>query len=230
MRKRRAIIFDDEKIILQLLKYVFSAMNYEVITYSEPVACPLYTGTATACTKEHPCADILITDFRFSKMSGLDLIKQQSQQGCKLTTRNKAVMSGYLDETNMGLVKDLGCTFFSKPIELGELTTWLSLCENRMDLSRPLATRRNYLRYEDQREIRCTIDRGETIINGATVNISDSGLCLKVPTNLETGQLVRFDNESSLAAGSASVRWVSDQGNGSFLAGLRFIDSALYSS
>jgi len=140
MRKRRVILFDDEEIIVFLFKDFLSSLGYEVFAFTEPAACPVYEKNADACPEQYPCADIIITDFRMPRMNGLELIQEQTRRGCKLTVRNKAVTSGYLDEETQMKVKQLGCRYFQKPVEFSHLKEWLSECEKRIDRAQPLGT------------------------------------------------------------------------------------------
>ncbi|MBS1114256.1 MAG: hypothetical protein H6Q92_2019 [Nitrospirae bacterium] len=41
MRKPRILLFDDDNMLLEVLHYYFSARNFEVQSFSEPVLCPL---------------------------------------------------------------------------------------------------------------------------------------------------------------------------------------------
>jgi DNA-binding response OmpR family regulator len=204
------------------MQYVFSAMQYDVVTYSEPTFCPLYTKSANACTKDHPCADLMITDFLLPRMNGLDLIAEQAAHDCKVTPRNKAVMSARLDEDQIRSIAELGSAYLEKPVELDDLAAWVSVCEKRINTAQPLANRRDAMRYSDDRKIRCLIGKDDLIMNADAINVSDSGLCLRLPANLEKGQIVRFVKDPILSSQYAIVRWVSTQGNGVYLAGLRY--------
>jgi DNA-binding response OmpR family regulator len=62
MRKPRVIIYDDDVNILNLLKDFFSRIDYEVLTYSEPIVCPIREKNADNCIDHNPCADIILTD------------------------------------------------------------------------------------------------------------------------------------------------------------------------
>ncbi len=139
MRKPRAIIFDDEVIILDLLKALLAKRGYEVLTYSEPVICPLYEKSGDKCDKEYPCADVVITDLQMPRMSGIELLHCQLERGCPVTIKNKALVTTELDTENEETVRKLGCAFIGKPIKLSVLGDWLDGCETRFDLSRPLA-------------------------------------------------------------------------------------------
>jgi DNA-binding NtrC family response regulator len=138
MRKKRALIFDDDVLILQLYKDVLSKMDYEVFTYNEPTVCPIYEKNAERCNQNNPCADIVITDFEMPKMNGIELLQNQSKRGCPVDFRNKALISGHGSFANAETIKQLGVSFFTKPINIGEFCKWVKECEQYIDLSQPL--------------------------------------------------------------------------------------------
>ena len=140
MRKIRVIVIDDEDVILLMFKRWLSKKFYEVLTYKDPTVCPLYKKKTELCMKEFPCADIIFTDIKMPHMSGIEFLQYQSQRGCKLDIKNKAVISGYIDDESRKAIKTLGCSFFKKPLELSLISDWLHECEKRTDLSLPLDT------------------------------------------------------------------------------------------
>jgi CheY-like chemotaxis protein len=140
MRKPRAIIFDDHETTLLALKKWMSKRGYEVIAFNEPIICPIYEKKTESCIKENQCADIIITDFKMPRMNGIELLQYQSQRGCTLDIKNKAIISAYMDDENKKAIKKIGCIFFEKPLELSELSDWLSECEKRIDLLLPLGS------------------------------------------------------------------------------------------
>jgi DNA-binding NtrC family response regulator len=139
MRKNKIIFVDDDSMTLELMGKWLSMRGYEVILFSEPILCPCNEKTTDKCIKEENCADIFLTDFKMPEINGLELLEKQSQIGCKLDIRNKAVISGSVDEELKLQITKLGYTFFNKPIELSELLDWLKECEKRIDLSLPLS-------------------------------------------------------------------------------------------
>ena len=138
MRKPRIIILDDESLILDMLGRFFGQKGYEVASSTEPIICPLYEKGAESCEQSFPCADVVITDLKMPKMSGIELLERQTQRGCKLDIRNKAVMSAHFDEDSMKRIRNLGCAYFEKPFRLSALLGWLHECEQRINLSQPL--------------------------------------------------------------------------------------------
>jgi DNA-binding NtrC family response regulator len=139
MRKLRIVIIDDDVLILHSLSRWLSKKGYEVLTFNEPQICPLDEKKTDNCIKENLCADIFITDCQMPKINGVELLQKQSQRGCKLSIRNKAIISGSTDDEVGRSIEKLGCSFFKKPIELSELHDWLNKCEKRINLSLPLA-------------------------------------------------------------------------------------------
>jgi DNA-binding NtrC family response regulator len=221
MRKRRAVVIDDEESIVNMLKNYLATRNYEVLSYTRPVVCPIPDKKGNLCSTNYPCADVIITNFRMPGMNGLELLQEQSTHGCRLTRENKAVMSGHIDEENYKEIRRLGYAFFQKPIDLSLFSAWLGECEKRMDLSEPLGSRRKEARHATYYEVRCLVDRTNELMNGMTINISDGGLCLKLAVPLMIRQTIHIDTiHPVIACRTASVQWVSRHQDGSYLAGL----------
>ena len=222
MRKRRAILYDDDHIVLDLLQDFFSLRNYDVLTYRRPVFCPLY-GEISDCNNLFPCADIVMSDIRMPGQSGINMLQAQALKGCRVPADNKAVMSGYLeDEEQLGM-KKLGCMFFQKPFLLEEISAWLDQREERMDLSQTLGILRRETRSFRNETITCRPLEGERVLTGVAVNTSPSGLCLKIDTPFEQGQVLTILPELLGSSRAASVRWVKALNDGYYMTGLRFI-------
>lgn len=140
MRKPRAIVCDDEELILELFRSILEMMGYEVLTAATPMTCPFYREHADSCPQHNRCADILITDHNMPVMTGLELLEIQHQKGCKLISRNKALITGIGDPTLRAKAELIGCQFITKPVSASTLIAWIRECEKRIDLSEPLAT------------------------------------------------------------------------------------------
>ena len=140
MRKLRIIIFDDEVTVLNMLKKWLSKKGYEVITFDAPTVCPILEKKTKDCMKENQCADIIIADFKMHRMNGIELLQHQSQRGCWIDIRNKAIITAYMDDEIRMAIEKLGCSFFEKPFQLYEISDWINDCEKRIDLSLPLCS------------------------------------------------------------------------------------------
>jgi response regulator RpfG family c-di-GMP phosphodiesterase len=138
IRKVRVNIFDDDVSNLKMLKSYLSQRDYEILTFDRPVVCPGNDAQSEKCSISKPCADIIITDYQMPEMTGIEMLLQQEQRGCKIDIRNKIVMSADLDAKGQKILDGLGCTFFNKPFNLKELLACLDGCEKRVDLPKPL--------------------------------------------------------------------------------------------
>jgi FixJ family two-component response regulator len=221
MRKPRVIIFDDEVFILDMLKEFFLMRGYEVLSYSDPTSiCPIYGKGDDLCSSHDRCSDVMITDFSMPGATGVELFEYQSRKGCKLDIRNKAIISGFIDDQNWIRVRQLGCAFFQKPFDLHTLMEWLAGCEQRIDLDQQVATRRKEQRFESDREVVFRVPDSDDDYTGIAVNTSPTGLCLKVPTPLHREQTINFTASPFYSCNKASIRWVSKIDNGAYLAGV----------
>jgi len=143
MRKPRVLIIDDNVAIIAALEEFFRNRGYEVFSSTEPTTCPLYRNSGDACDKFDPCADIVLVDLHMPRMSGAELLKQQSESGCKLGIESKAIMSSFTAGIYEAMIKDLGCSLFYKPSLLSALPDWLTEREKHFDLSQPVTGLKN---------------------------------------------------------------------------------------
>jgi CheY-like chemotaxis protein len=137
-RKPRVIIFDDEDLFENSLKKWLCQKGYETFTFRDSTACPIFETRTDSCMNENPCADMIITDFTMPEMNGIELLHYQSQKGCKIDNRNKAIVLGYMDDHLVKFMNESDYTFFEKPLNLSVISDWLSGCRKRIDLSLPL--------------------------------------------------------------------------------------------
>lgn len=139
-RKPRVVVFDDEDSFLNVFKGWLSQKDYEVLAFNNPTVCSFLKEGTDYCKKINPCADIIFTDFDMPEMNGIELLQHQSQRGCKIDKKNKAIVSGYIDDTIKKIIDESGYAFFNKPVDLFVISDWLNECGKRIDLSRPLSS------------------------------------------------------------------------------------------
>jgi CheY-like chemotaxis protein len=219
VRKRRAIVFDDESIVLEMLDKFLSSRGYEVSCFSEPLVCPIFKNNEQPCYNEKPCADILITDFKMPGMNGIELLERQVENGCKLDIRNKALISGFIDEEEMKKLTQLGCVFFRKPFRLSELSAWIDACEERMPISVEIAVPRKERREPVLIDISYSVPSLPRKFSGVVTNLSKSGFCLKTDHNLSEKDLILVNSDLPIVSKTAAVRWTRRLEGGSFMAG-----------
>jgi CheY-like chemotaxis protein len=222
MRKRRAIVIDDEQMIVTLFRHFFSTRDYEVFSYTRPVECPIRDVKGSLQSTDCPCADVIITDYRMFPMNGLTLLQRQAAFGCPIPKENKAVMSGYINQETLNHINKSGYHFFSKPIDFSAFSGWLEQCDKRVDLSQPLGSRRKEVRHDASYEIGCFLNRSTDMVTATAVNISNNGLCLKLASPLRSKQIVHFKTVAPLfvPCNTASVLWINRTLDGSFRVGV----------
>ena len=219
MRKLRVNIFDDDASNLKMLKAFMSQRDYEILTFDRPVVCPINSNESNKCNTLKPCADIIITDYQMSEMTGLEMLLHQAQRGCKVDIKNKMVMSSDLDNKGQKMLDGLGCTFLSKPFKFNELLAWLDDCEKRIDLSKPLGIIRKKERYPANIDIVYAYNSGEKKYKATVINYSSTGLCLKMDTPLDERHSIVIKTELPIDCNNASIRWVKEMGPDFYMAG-----------
>jgi YesN/AraC family two-component response regulator len=220
MRKKRAIVYDDEPLILGLLSDILSLKDYEVFSFSEPQVCPIYKDNIESCDNLHPCADVLITDIMMPGINGIDLLLKQAQRGCKIDIRNKAVISGTLTYDYKKMITDMNIKYFHKPFAFSDINNWLDECEQRIDLSKEVGIKRKHDRSPSRIKIKYDLPFHDRKFEGIVTNISKGGFCLATRDPIIREETIVIDTELPTACQEATVRWVSIQADSSFTAGL----------
>ncbi len=221
MRRRRAIIYDDDPDVANMLKEHFMLRGYEVLTYQKPVTCPAYDDI-TACKELYPCADIILVDLNLSRMNGSDMLRVQSLNGCRVPAGSRALMLDDLDDRGQEDIKELGCMYFQKPFSFGEISAWLAEREKQMDLSQPLGMRRKEKRAEANEVMKCLVAGHDELVEGIVLNRSPLGFCLKIKYPVHQGQTIAVRSGLSPSCRVASVQWVRAVGDGFYMTGLRY--------
>ena len=136
--KIRALVFEDDESMRELLALLLEKRGYEVMAFSDPTVCNLYTRNECPCQRDYACSDIIITDVEMPRMTGLELLEHQARNGCKALPENKAVISGIWTPERREEAERLGCRTFEKPFPLDDLDKWLDECEKRIAPGRKL--------------------------------------------------------------------------------------------
>jgi CheY-like chemotaxis protein len=127
VKAMKVMILDDAPFILSLLAHIFHHRGYEVATYSNPTACPIYNESCQ-CQREQPCANIVISDYDMPLVNGLEFFEALRGKGCKCP--HMALVSGSLpDRDIMDRVAKLGVRFFTKPLHRNQIIDWLDQIE-----------------------------------------------------------------------------------------------------
>jgi DNA-binding response OmpR family regulator len=132
----RALIFDDDLMIRQMLWTACDRRGYEVFTFPDPAVCPLHVNDGCSCTSEGTCADIIISDLDMPNVKGLDFVEKLLGKGCRC--RHIALMSGAWSDSDIARAAELGCKLFAKPFHIGQITAWLEQVERELSPDRRL--------------------------------------------------------------------------------------------
>jgi len=133
----RALVFDDEEDVRDILTLFLRARGYEVLSFSDPGT----FNTRCSCSEGKPCGDILITDNRMPRLTGLELVRRLLRNGCNGVVRNMAVISGHWTGADLREAGRLGCKTFHKPFRMEEIYKWLDECEGRINANSKLIDR-----------------------------------------------------------------------------------------
>ncbi|MFZ2631808.1 MAG: response regulator, partial [Desulfosalsimonadaceae bacterium] len=79
----RALIFDDEPAIRELLWSLFDSRGYEVFTFPNPATCPMCETEICPCPLTEACADVILSDVNMPVKNGVDFLEEQIGKGCK---------------------------------------------------------------------------------------------------------------------------------------------------
>ncbi len=219
IRKRRALIFDDEPIVLEMLEKFLGMRGYEVFAFSEPVVCPVFRNNERHCHNNKPCADVMITDYKMPAMNGFEMLELQRARGCNLDVRNKAVISGFLDEGEVERLMLQGYAFFKKPFHLVELSDWLSACEERIPLAVPVGIPRKEFRKPVCININYSLPSWNCSLDGVVTNLSGSGFCLTTDRYIPEHEHILLNSDLPVACRAAEVRWSRQIGDRAFVSG-----------
>ena len=85
-------VVDDEECIRDSFEMHLELLGHQVEKCEEPVFCDLYTGEC--CSKDTPCADLVLLDYRLPKIDGLELAQRIREQGCCELVTNIVIMTG----------------------------------------------------------------------------------------------------------------------------------------
>ena len=76
----RALIFDDQEEIRQMLRLFFDSRGYEVFTFPHPASCPLSEEEVCPCSNQETCADVILTDLNMPIVKGIEFLEDQIEK------------------------------------------------------------------------------------------------------------------------------------------------------
>jgi DNA-binding response OmpR family regulator len=121
--KRRAHVFDDDPLVLLMLRRLLEDRGYQVFCHAE--ADPLCRNAVCPKreTPEPACTDVIITDVHMAHSSGIDFVGNLRRKHCKAP--KVAMMSGLWTNEARRWAERMGCKVFDKPVLAEHLDEWL---------------------------------------------------------------------------------------------------------
>jgi len=141
----RILVFGDHDEKGNLYSLFLRSKGYEVFHFPSPASCALIAQQKCTCPRNHVCADILIAVMEMDGMTGLELIRQQRDRGCRILPENKAAISGGFTSRQEHEARALGCKTLRKPFRLLDLMEWVRTCEKNIPPDRKLTPHKELL-------------------------------------------------------------------------------------
>lgn len=121
----RTLIIDDEQSIRATLSIALHERGHETSVAASTNSCPVLCHGECFCVGNELCANFLVIDQNLPGCKGLDFIEHLVRIKCKIPPENCAVMSAYLDITELEQADRLGCKTLHKPVTFTKLNLWL---------------------------------------------------------------------------------------------------------
>jgi hypothetical protein len=206
------------------LKRIFEARGYETLTYREPVVCPVYGGDpGRTHSLPYACCDVVVAVHELPRMNAVALLHDQARHGCALPRQNRAIIVHTpLTAAQQNAVREAAIACFPAAFDQGLLETWLAECEARLSLEMPIAHRRRVARRACNIEVLFRLTAEGRDMPATALNISDCGVCIRLARQLRPQQQLILTELGREVSEDALVRWVRQENDGSYVAGLDF--------
>lgn len=135
--QRRALVFEDDEGVQEVLSILLQQRGYEVFAFSHPGLCPLHAKNHCPCPEGAACAHLIISDLNMPVVKGLDFIEELQRKECRCPSF--AVMSGDVSGADLQRADQLGCFLINKPFSLDTFRGWLNSVEQSLIASQALA-------------------------------------------------------------------------------------------
>jgi len=121
----KAVILDNDPLSLSLLANTLHHSGYEVLTYSNPMACPLYSHKACPCKIDLSCPSIIISAYNMPVVNGVEFIEALRRNGCR--SAHIALLSSHMIPMEMlERASKMDVKFFAKPLHRSQIEDWLN--------------------------------------------------------------------------------------------------------
>jgi CheY-like chemotaxis protein len=118
-----AVIVDDDPMVRTALGHVLFAAGFEVVSFSSPGHCTLYTEASCPCSWRGSCPDLIVSDLDMPEVDGIRFVEHLKRKQCRC--KHIAVISGSWQEQDLLRVVPDGVMVFSKPFMFDRIWAWL---------------------------------------------------------------------------------------------------------
>jgi DNA-binding response OmpR family regulator len=136
-RALRVMLFEDNSLLRSLLATLLAQQGWQVLSFPDPVSCPVQHLPSCRCERKEVCADAIVTDLNMPHMDGCAFIRNLLDKGCKMQHIAMLTTSG--DNERLTQATELGCKVFGKPEGIDELVEWLRGIEANLSSERKLS-------------------------------------------------------------------------------------------
>lgn len=127
----RVMVLDSNELARSMLNCMLAREGHEVVMYSDPSGCPLFTFPSCPCGMNGHCPDAIMADLHMPTASGLAFVDEQRRKGCRC--RFVALMAGSWEDDELVRAAQLGVTLFSKPFHFEKLRRWLAEAQSHAE-------------------------------------------------------------------------------------------------
>lgn len=121
-------LIDDDPLVLVTLSNLFRRKGHTVLTYNNPLECPVYKSSQGGNLPDSQCPDIIISDADMPEVTGVEFFDSIISRGCKC--KHLAILSGKgIPDHDMKRMAEYGVRYFTKPLDYAEFEAWLMLRE-----------------------------------------------------------------------------------------------------
>jgi len=127
----KVIVVDDDLSILALMQAAMQRKGHTVLTFQNPLDCPIYEVQSCPCHVSNPCPDIIISDYNMPSVNGIEFLENVFTRKCRCV--NTAILTAKeLANQELSRIDKIGCRLFSKPLPLSHLYAWLDQVEKKL--------------------------------------------------------------------------------------------------
>lgn len=121
---RKALVFDDDILILETVEAYFGIKQIKTFPHLYPT-CPMIERGVATCPLTTPIYSLILSDNDMPRQTGIDFFEELQRRGCKIPNHRKALMTGFLPRKDYERARSLGLRVLKKTCSFAVLDLWL---------------------------------------------------------------------------------------------------------